>query len=343
MSPSELEMLLRMALDRRDGLIGALHAETTDCYRLFHGVSEGRESLTVDRYGPVVLVQTWREPVDGDALEVIAQVYGERFGASVVWNHRGRSERGAQLRPALPIGPLAEEPTGHELGVAYDVRPRHRGQDPLLFLDLRAGRRWVKANADGLDVLNLFAYTCGMGVCAAIAGANSVWNVDFAGSALEVGLRNAALNDLPAGRFRMIREDVLPVVRQLAGLPIGVRRSRHGRFKGVLRAPLTLRPQLFNLVILDPPSWSKGPYGAVDIVRDYQALLKPALLCTRPGGRLLATNHSPLVERDNWIVDMRRCAEKSGRPVLDVEFISPEADFPSFDEQPPLKVAILHV
>lgn len=343
MNTAELETLLRSALERREALIQALHAEGTDCYRLFHGVAEGREALTIDRYGPVILVQTWSDALDVDSLDLIARLYGDRFDASVVWNHRGRSERGAEGQPLPPSDDLADAPIGHELGVAYDVRPRHRGQDPLLFLDIRAGRRWVRANADGLEVLNLFAYTCGFGVCAAVAGASTVWNVDFARSALDVGLRNAALNGVPADRFRVIEEDVLPVVRQLAGLPIGVRRGRHGRLKGVSHAPRVFRPRLFDLVILDPPGWSTGPYGAVDVVRDYQGLFKPALLCTRPGGRILATNHSARVELDAWVDVLHRCAEKAGRPIREVEIIKPEADFPSFDEQPPLKMAMLQV
>src|SRR4029079_11623229 len=92
-------------------------------------------------------------------------------------------------RPVLPPDPIVRE-----LGVPYDARPRHRGQDPLLFLDLRVVRRRVLELARGRSVLNLFAYTCGVGVAAARAGAAEVWNVDFAASALDVGRRNAALS-----------------------------------------------------------------------------------------------------------------------------------------------------
>ena len=343
MTPNELEMLLQRALSRRDDLIETLREESTDCYRLFHGVTEGREALAIDRYGPIVLVQTWSESLEAEELETIGRVYGERFGTSIVWNHRGNREPGWRGHRPPPIGPLAGAPTGRELGIAYDVRPRHRGQDPLLFLDFRAGRRWVQHHADGMEVLNLFAYTCGIGVAAADAGASAVWNVDFAKSALEVGLRNAALNGVPAERFRLIHEDVLPVVRQLAGLPMGGRRAKGGRYKGRQRPPIAFKPRSFDLVILDPPTWSKGAFGAVDIVRDYQGLFKPALLCTNPGGRVLATNHSARVEMDEWIAVLRACAEKSGRTVRDVEIIEPEDDFPSFDQRPPLKIVVLTV
>ena len=47
-----LNQALRAALDHRQDLINTLHAQGTDCYRLFHGSQEGAGGLTIDRYGP---------------------------------------------------------------------------------------------------------------------------------------------------------------------------------------------------------------------------------------------------------------------------------------------------
>ncbi|MCE6982926.1 SAM-dependent methyltransferase, partial [Pseudomonas frederiksbergensis] len=49
---SLLNQALRAALDARLGLLAELHAQGTDCYRLFHGSQEGASGLTIDRYGP---------------------------------------------------------------------------------------------------------------------------------------------------------------------------------------------------------------------------------------------------------------------------------------------------
>jgi 23S rRNA (cytosine1962-C5)-methyltransferase len=112
------------------------------------------------------------------------------------------------------------------------------------------------------------------------------------------------------------------------------RRERHfARFE----------PRSFDVVVLDPPRWSKGSFGAVDVVRDYPALLKPALLATAEGGRLLATNHVSEVTRDSFLRVLERTARKCGRSIRDLEWIPPEEDFPSFDEAPPLKVAWMTV
>ena len=103
------------------------------------------------------------------------------------------------------------------------------------------------------------------------------------------------------------------------------------------------RPQTFNLVVLDPPTFARGPFGAVDILRDYPGLAKPCLMALAPGGRLLATHHHTSVLYDDWVSTVCRCAKKAGRPVTDVTRLPVEDDFPSFDDNPPLKVAVFTV
>ncbi|OGS50569.1 MAG: hypothetical protein A3J79_03395, partial [Elusimicrobia bacterium RIFOXYB2_FULL_62_6] len=235
-----------------------------------------------------------------------------------------------------PAPEALAEFTAREGGVKFLVKARHRGIDPWLFLDLRAGRRFIGANAKGLSVLNLFAYTCGVGVCAAAGGAKEVWNVDFAGSSLEVGRQNAALNGIPGERFKLINEDCLTVVRQLAGLQAGGRYGQKRRYE-------RFSPKSFDLVFLDPPAWAKGPLSAVDVIRDYPGMFKPAVLATKPGGRVIATNHVAAVDLDAWTEVLRRCAAKAGRPIRNIEPIAPDPDFPSFDGKPPLKVAVCEV
>lgn len=330
---STIDELLSRAIGARRALLDRLAAEQTDCVRLFHGIAEGRPGLSVDRYGPVLLAQTWRDPLDAGELDAIARAATRELGIELApcWNHRGPSRREGE-RGSDAHDPRLAAPIGQELGARYDVRPRHRGQDPLLFLDLRAGRRWVRGASEGKSVLNLFAYTCGVGVVAALGGAREVWNVDFAESALAVGRGNAERNGIEPARFVTIEDDVIPVVRQLAGLPVKGRGARRGFEKR--------EPRTFELVVLDPPRWARTPFGAIDVVRDYPSLFKPALLACTPGGAVLATNHVPSVERDEWHAVLRRTAEKAGRPLASIEEIVPEEDFPSPDGKPPLKMAI---
>jgi 23S rRNA (cytosine1962-C5)-methyltransferase len=330
---------LGAALDRRAALLDALTAEGTDSYRLFHGIAEGAPGVTIDRYGPVLLVQTFRDPLDSGELERIVEAVAPRlrFEPLVVWNHRGGGLGGARgfERWHTPAD-LPDEIIAHERGLGFDARPRHRGQDPLWFLDLRAGRRQIAAwcaARESSSVLNLFAYTCGVGLVAAAAGAAPVWNVDFAASALDVGRRNAARLGVDQ---RLVCGDCFAVARQLAGLPVGGRYGRRPEFA-------KLAPQHFDLVVLDPPRWAKSPFGVVDLVHDYPGVFKPALLATRDGGRMLVTNNVAEVDREAWLELLHRVAAKAGRRLHDLEVIIPDADFPSFDDRPPLKMAWFRV
>jgi 23S rRNA (cytosine1962-C5)-methyltransferase len=319
--------LLAAALDARGALLAQLSDDSTDCMRLFHGAVEGLPGVAIDRYGPEVLVQVWREEamaaIDVAAIqEVVCSLLGMETEPRL--HPRGRW--------ASRVGEPGSPAEGMEAGLRFDVTAPAPGRDPLLFLDFRAGRRAVRAHGrEGSRVLNLFAYTCGVGVAAAAAGA-SVLNVDFAASALEIGAKNAARNALQ--RFDTLKEDVFPVIRQLSGL--GIR----GR---VQRTYTPLEPARFDLVVLDPPRWAKSPFGAVDLVRDYPALLKPALLCTAEGGELLVTNNVSSVTLDDWLEVVRRCAQKAGRPIRELNVIRPDSDFPSPDGRHPLKMAWLRL
>ncbi len=335
-----LPQSLRAALDRRSALLSQLQAQDTDCYRLFHGSQEGAPGLTIDRYGPQLLVQSFHQPLVREVLLELADICSTRLGLPLllVYNDRSgghsRIDRTDEVYKAEPSA-LADL-LGQEWGLNYRVRGRHPGQDPLLFLDLRNARGWVKTNSQGKSVLNLFAYTCGVGLAAAAGGARQVCNVDFAEGNLAVGKENVQLNpQLPPMQF--IQSDYFPAIRQLAGLPIAQRRSQ--KLPSYPRLP----QQAFDLVFLDPPAWAKSAFGTVDLLRDYQSLLKPALQATAENGVLVCCNNLAKVAMDDWREQVLRCAEKLGRPVRDCQVLAPAADFPSFDNRPPLKTLILQL
>ena len=79
------------------------------------------------------------------------------------------------------------------------------------------------------------------------------------------------------------------------------------------------------------------------LLRDYQSLLKPALLATADNGVLICCNNLAKVSMEDWREQVLRCAEKAGRPVRDCKVMTPGADFPSQDQQPPLKTLILQL
>lgn len=337
---SSLNQALSVALDNREPLLAELHRHGTDCYRLFHGSQEGASGLTIDRYGPQLLVQSFHHALEREVLLELHAAVNTRVGLNTLLIYNDRSQGNSRIDRNDAVYKAEDaalvDMIGHEWGLNYRVRGRHAGQDPLLFLDLRNTRGWIKQHSAGKTVLNLFAYTCGVGLSAVAGGAREVCNLDFAEGNLAVGRENGVLNpQLKAMKF--VQSDYFPAIRQLAGLPIAPRRGNK------LPEYVRLEQRQYDLVFLDPPAWAKSAFGTVDLLRDYQSLLKPAVLTTATDGVLICCNNLAKVSMEDWREQVLRCASKAGRPVRDWQVLTPGSDFPSQDQQPPLKTLILQL
>ena len=331
---SGLRQLLQSAVARRKDLIRDLIQSNTNCWRIFHGIAEGRPGLTVDRFGALVLAQTFREPLNVEEVADLEQSVRDllQIDFSFVYNHRDCSLSGERPYSMYhSVADAALQPvTCTENGIKVEITPRHAGSDPHLFLDLRNVRSWVLHHAAGRSVLNLFSYTCGVGLAAALGNATEVLNVDFSMTPLEVAQRNAQLNGLrcsfvnstlryeekqqvralpadlklqrqqiPYAPLLLLREDVFATVWQLAGSPP---KSRRGRLPSLVK----LSPRAYDLGVLDPPKYLKGKYQVVDVVKDYGSLFRPAARIVSSGGVVLAVNHSPDVAMDAWKKSLQR-------------------------------------
>ncbi len=315
------EKIIQAAIDRRAALLERLAAEQTTCYRLFHGAVEGHPGVTLDRYGQILLCQTFRDRLSPDSLDWLR----ERFsGLGLVYRHRGRGPSFFQSWGDIPDQVVSE------FGLRYAIRATDFGLDPDLFLDLRALRRRAYAECQAKSAVNFFAYTCGVGLAAAAGGARPVWNVDFSRSALERGQQNFSLNNLEDSSYQFVAEDCFPILWQLAGRPV--------KGKAARKPYQRVEKRQFDRVFLDPPPYAKSRFGAVDLVRDYPSLLKPCLALCAPGGKVYATNNLARVTRDQFLETVLRCAKKAGRPIEGYDWILPEEDFPSLDGQHPLKI-----
>lgn len=337
-----LQELLSNAYIQRQALITSLHNENTRAYRLFHGTNEGCSGLTIDRYGELILIQTFHQGLCDDEFQQIQDFYSSHLSYSHFCVYNDRSAANSRYLNRFDRGDQSEvtkDVIFQELGVNYLAQGRHKGQDPLLFLDFRAARRHVLKHCEGKDVLNLFSYTCGIGVSAAVGGAKQVVNVDFSESALAVGEENVRLNELDESKIQFIKSDFFTAARQMAGLPIATRRGRQSKLPKYDK----IEARQFDLVVLDPPKWAKSPFGTVDLVRDYSSVFKPALLCVKEGGQILCANNVAQVSIDEWLDMLQRSAKKAGKPVKNIEIIKPEGDFPSRDGNYPLKMALLSV
>ncbi len=321
-----MKSLIKAGYDaRQEWLQGA----GTDSYRIFHGAAEGAPGLSVDRYGTELLVQVFREEMECDWQDLanyLGEIDEQFTGVRIV--RRGRAGRSG----LATWGELAERTICKEAGLRFWNSLVQVGNDPWFYLDFRSARRFVASVSKGARVANFFSYTGSAGVVAAHAGASQASNIDFGRWRLEVAKENATLNEVDT---RIVRDDFFSVARQWAG------GSTKNRRKGK-RGP-SYKPESFDLVILDPPTQSNGPYGAVDILRDYPSLAKPCMQMINSGGWLLCSHHHSGMSFDEWQSIVNRCATKIGRTLLQEKRILPDRDFPMAGNEPLLKVLAIQL
>jgi 23S rRNA (cytosine1962-C5)-methyltransferase len=157
-----------------------------------------------------------------------------------------------------------------------------------LFPDQRENRSFVR-QITPKRLLNCFAYTCSFSVSAACVGATTL-NIDLSKKSLARGRENFVLNSLPTMGHRFIADDVMAVLPRLAG-------------KG----------EKFDVIILDPPTFSRSPRGKTFHVEDdFEKLLVDSLeLTERNGHVLVSTNCSTL--REHALEVMARYGLKASR------------------------------
>jgi 23S rRNA (cytosine1962-C5)-methyltransferase len=295
----------------------------TTC-RLVHGAADGLPGLFVDRYADVAVIHTDSPLILESLLPEVRAPVGALCETAYVKAHpRGVAHLSDaarhELAPTGPVwGPPREEVTVTEHDVRYLVRPT-AGLSVGLFLDMREVRGWLLAACRGGSVLNLFAYTCSLGVCASLGGASRVVNIDVSRPYLEWGKANYLLNGLPVDGRDFIYGDAFDWLNRLA------RRS-----------------QAFDVVIVDPPTFSSTPFS---VTRDYARLVAASARVVSRGGCLLAaTNHAATSDGrfHEWIQEGLSRVGRTGRVVG--HWHEPDLDFPvARGRRPYLKVRALEI
>ena len=146
--------------------------------------------------------------------------------------------------------------------------------DTGLFLDHRITRKMVMDQSKDKRVLNLFCYTGSFSVYAAAGGAKSVTSVDLSKTYLTWAEDNFVINLFKdKNKYSFVHADVKQYLK-------------------------TLLPNSFDLVIMDPPTFSnsKRMKDFLDIQRDHVELINDVIAATSPGGMIyFSTNFSRFV------------------------------------------------
>jgi 23S rRNA (cytosine1962-C5)-methyltransferase len=306
----------------------ALHTSTqTNAYRLINRSGDGFPELAVDRYGHVLVAHVYSQGVKIAPPRAVLQALADRVGAQAVYL-KYRPVQGNMLddrtkRSLTPIEPLIGQAVDRidviENGSRYIIRPAE-GLNAGLFLDMREVREFVRANAAGKTVLNCFAYTCAFGVVALQGGAARVLNLDIARHYLDWGRANAELNGYATVPTDFVKGDVFDWLK------------RFGK-----------RGQKFDVVILDPPSYSTTHESRFSVERDTARLVTLAAQVVQPGGYLIACTNYEQLPQKGFVSRVREGLADVKAKISETRH-EPDLDFPvASGMQPYLKVCVVKI
>ena len=234
-----------------------IRSEQTNAVRLVDGAGDDLEGLIIDDFAGRWIIQT---------SNYIESTVDPRLGyRSIYWRSLLKENKTAPKH-------LAGEPVGEpfcalESGLKFEI-DFQAGYSPGLFLDQRLNRTKLRGLARDKILLNTFSYTCSFGLAAAMGGAATV-NIDLSRNYLNWGKRNYELNQIDSVNHEFLYGDVFDWL---------------GRFKR--------RGRKFDLIILDPPTFSRDRKSRVFRVRDdFGDLADRAAACLNRNGWLLCSTN----------------------------------------------------
>ncbi len=313
------------ALARRAALVTSTH---TTGFRCVHGENDGLPGLVVDRYGEALVIKLYSGAWVPHLPTVVAAL-GALLSPELVVVRLSRAlQRDAAVQLGNGTAVVGPAPAGpilfreNDLVLEADVVA---GQKTGHFLDQRDNRRLVGSASAGARVLDVFACTGGFSLSAAAGGARSVHSVDVSPMALEAAGRNFAHNrHLPPVRRCRLETTVGDAFPVLADLRAG--------------------GDQYDVVVVDPPSFTHTQAGVPGALRAYRRLTDLAVRLVEDGGLLVQASCSSRVTADDFFAEVTRSAGDAGYRLEEVRRTGHPVDHPiGFQHGAYLKAIFAHV
>jgi 23S rRNA (cytosine1962-C5)-methyltransferase len=264
----------------------------TSAWRLLHGESDGLPGVVADRYERFAVLKLYSAgltPHRADIVEALRAECGDLagvFGRDEIPrddDDEGGEAQGRVLWGAEPPPLIAIDEYG--MKILVDVR---LGQKTGLFLDQRENRRMVRDLARGRpEALNLFSYTGGFSVAAAMGGAKHVVSSDLDKDALALGRETFKANGLDPADHAFAQGDAFDLLALY---------KKQGR--------------RFDLVVCDPPAFAKSQKAVEGALAGYASLNRAAMQVLSPGGLLVTCSCSARVSAEQFTEAVKEAAFK---------------------------------
>jgi 23S rRNA (cytosine1962-C5)-methyltransferase len=294
-------------------------------FRLVHAQNSSPDlGFTLDQFGKV-LVLNWFKEHWGDTevrkFTYFAQAIKKPLLVRLMADKGKPAADKSQIvvYPSDSSEPLPATWIAKEDQVQYEFRA-DAGSSVGLYLNQRLQRNWVRQNSAGKSVLNLFSYTCGFGLSAALGQAEQVTSVDMGKGALNWGRKNFELNSVDTGKHKFLCRDSFTFLEQCQA-----------------------KDTKYDLIICDTPSFMKREKKLFKIKGDLEGWLKTCLSCLNPQGELLiSTNFDGFFVRDIEALILK--AQKSLKiPNLEIFCILSSLDFELPNEKTSLKSFLIRL
>lgn len=293
--------LINIAIAKRDNL-----NRLTNAMRLVNGKGDCLSGLTLDRYNRHFVIQVfsleWVNRINEIKDFVIKNLEPQYLIVKDRTSPSGRSLDNPSVDVAVVNS--SSETEVMENGIKFIVNLNDTVNTGL-FLDMRRNRKLIASLSKGKSVLNCFAYTCSFGVYCRLYGAKEVLNVDISNKCLKKGKANYALNDIPYSDHDFIRGDCMQYLLRYAH-----------------------KNRLFDMVILDPPSFSRYEGRVFSVKKDMVKLIGQGIRILKPQGHLFAATNFSGLSTPMLTGFIKKNAGVSGRTIKKLTPLGQDTDFP---------------
>ena len=295
----------------------------SSAYRVVFGESDLLPALIVDKYGDYLSCQFLSLGME-KRKDLIVKILVDLFNPKGIYERSDvpvRKKEGLEEKVGLLYGEVPDEVEIEENGLKMLVDIKG-GQKTGYFLDQKENRAELGRYVKGKRVLDCFCNVGGFSLCAAKYGAKSVVAADISKAALDTVEKNAELNGF-SSIISTRCADVFELLREY-------------RKTG----------EEFDVIVLDPPAFTKSKDTVKDGLRGYKDINVQALKLLKPGGILVTNSCSQHISVNAFLDMLKESAYQSGVTAKLVTLREQGRDHASivgFEESLYLKTVVLYI